>query len=294
MDLTNTGVCNPGGGALCASQAGSLKALHEFYTYHKAKPLAVRGSSGGDLNSCLFVQAFADDGDSIFLMEKLWKTISHRKVHTLIPHIYPRTTGLFKLTPLYKTLIKLIDPKKLIDTGIDFKVRATRYGGGQDIEIGPDNAAFFKMVLASASYPAVFRPQKIWGSYWADTGLSCNLPLDRLIHAGCTKLFIMHIEKSVPKVIKKNDLRLIRILGRIISEMMESHINIQLNEIEQINQQIELGEGSPKHKKIELINIVPAEYTTRPLHVMEFNSKRCGDSFDNGYRSARKFLNNIN
>jgi len=285
--MENVGVVLPGGGSYCASQAGASKALYEYLTTRGARPRAVRGSSGGDLNSPMFVQAFADGGESIAVMEELWKNIKHRQVHTLIPHIYPRTTGIFKLTPLRKLLESRVDRSKLIHSGIDYKVRATKYGHGDGIEIGAENEHFYEMLCASASFPGMFKPQKIAGEFYSDAGISNNLPIARLISTGCTTIYILKTNPAKEKTLTKRDLRLLRIVSHVISEMMEANVGLQVHEIEYINQLVRSG-AAPDKKEIRLIEIVPD--VTHQLHVMDFNAKRCARSFDSGYRSARRQL----
>ena len=285
--MTNVGVCCPGGGAFCAGQAGGLKALYEWLTVRGIRPLAVRGASGGDLNSPMFVQAWADGGESIVAMEELWKSITHRQVHTSIPHIYPRTTGIWKLTPLLRLLQERVDPLKLMQSGIDYKTKATKYGHGDGIEIGPENEHFHQMLVASASFPVAFKPVKIAGEFYADAGIAANLPLARLIQAGCDNIFIVRTDPRRDKTLTKRDLRLFRTLGHVISEMMEANINLQIHEIEYINEQVRAGSVTNK-REIKLIELCPD--VTHQRHVMDFNGTRCGRSFDAGYRSARRIL----
>lgn len=286
--MENIGVCAPGGGALCSAQAGQLKALYEWLTVRDLKPLAVRGASGGDLNSSIFVQAFADGGDSIVTMEEMWKTISHRKVHTLIPHVYPRSTGLFRLTPLRSMLERTLDRSKLIESGVNYTVRASRYGKGVDIEIGPENAAFFDMLTASAAYPFMFKPIRIWGSYFADSGINSNVPVNRLIQAGCDTIFVVRpYPRTDGKTLNHKDVRMFRLIWHVLGELMNAQLDAQLEEVNQINRLIDAG-FMPDKKKIRLIELAPSKEPE--LGVMEFNAKKCGAAFDDGYRNARKSL----
>ena len=288
MDLANSGVCNPGGGALCSAQGGALKALYEFYSIRGAKPKAVRGASGGDLNSPIFVQAFADDGASICILEEMWKSISHRKVHTMIPHVYPRSTGLFRLTPLKKMLQSKLDVTKLMQSGVDYSVKATRYGTGPEIELRANNVHFFDMLVASASYPFMFKPVKIDGAYWGDAGINNNVPLNRLIDAGCDVIFVTRpMPRTSKQMLQHIDVRMFRLVWRVLGELMDAQLNAQITEINQINKLIDAGH-MPHKKKIRIIELAPS--VEHPLGVMEFSAKKCGRAFDDGYRSARKAL----
>lgn len=291
MDLTNSGVCNPGGGALCAAQGGVLKALYEFYSMRGARPKAVRGASGGDLNSPIFVQAFADGGESIAIMEELWKSISHRKVHTLIPHIYPYSTGLFKLTPLKKLLQSKIDPTKLMQSGVDYAVKATRYGHGPEVELHANQLYFFDMLVASASYPFMFRPRKIAGAYYGDAGINNNVPISRLIDAECDTIFITRpMPRAEKQTLRPVDLRMFKLIFRVLGELMDAQLNAQITEVHQINKLIDAGQM--QHKKlITLVELSPS--MEHPIGVMEFNAKKCGKAFDDGYRNARKILASV-
>ena len=291
MDLTNSGVCNPGGGALCSAQAGALKALYEFYSIRGAKPRAVRGASGGDLNSPIFVQAFADGGESIVTMEEMWKTISHRKVHTLIPHLYPRSTGLFKLGPLKKMLRERLDVTKLVHSGIDYAVKATRYGTAPEVELRPQDDYFFDMLVASASYPFMFKPQKIAGAYYGDAGINDNVPMARLIHAGCDTIFLARPTPRVSKqTLKHTDVRMFRLIFRVLGELMDAQLNAQVSEIAQINRLIGAG-FMPDKRKIRIIELEPS--VSHDLGVMEFNAKKCAKAFDDSYRAARRTLSGL-
>ena len=285
--MQNIGVCCPGGGALCSAQAGGLKALYEWLSLRGLKPRAVRGASGGDLNSSIFVQAFADHGESITTMEHMWKTISHRKVHTLVPHIYPRTTGLFKLTPLKRLLQRVLDVDKLVASGVDYSVKATQYGLAPDVEVLPQNSVFFDMMVASASYPFMFRPVKIWGSYFGDSGINNNVPINRLIAAGCETIIIV---RPYPRVQSSKPVKSVRMftLGfSILGELMNAQLDAQISEVEHINQMVAAGLISGK-RKIRLMELAPA--FEPDLGVMEFRASKCAVAFDAGYRSARLLL----
>ena len=286
--MENIGICLPGGGALCSAQAGELKALYEWMSAKGIRPKAVRGASGGDLNASIFVQAFADGGESITTMEEMWKTISHRKVHTLIPHIYPRSTGLFKLTPLTRMLRNVISPDKLLQSGIDYSVRASRYGAESDIEVKPSDPSFFEMLTASASYPGAFKPVKIWGYYWADSGMTNNVPINRCIQAGCTTIFVVRpYPNSSPK---KVNMRMLYLMGHVLGELMHSQLDAQIAEVNYINQLVAAGFMTNK-RKITLIEIMPEKESG--LGVIDFNARKCSRAFDDGYRSARKYLVNV-
>ena len=284
------GIVLPGGGSYCSGQAGACKALYEYLTLHNIKPVSVRAASGGDLNASMFVQAFADGGESIVIMEELWKNIRHGQVHTWIPHIYPRTTGLFGLGPLKRLLQERVDCAKLLHSGIDYKVRATKYGHGDGIEIGAENSHFYDMLVASASFPAAFRPQKIGGEFYADAGISNNLPIARVIESGADTIYICKTNPESHKTMTKKDLRLLRVTSHVISEMMEANVRLQINEIEHINKLVRSG-LAPGKREIRLIELCPSE--TYQRHVMDFNAKRCAKSFDAGYRAARRDLSSL-
>lgn len=286
--MQNIGVCNPGGGALCSAQAGALKALFEWLVIRGLKPRAVRGASGGDLNSPIFVQAFADEGESITTMEEMWKTVSHRKVHTMIPHIYPRSTGLFKLTPLRRELERTLSPEKILSTGIDYSVKATRYGLGPDVEVRAGDPEFIDMIIASASYPGMFKPIKIWNGWFSDMGVNNNVPINRLIRAGCTTIFIV---RPYPRVthdqLRRKDLRIFKLVWRILGELMHNQLDMQIEQVHYVNELVAAGVLSDK-KKIRLIELAPQ--SEPDLGVMEFNARKCSVAFDDGYRNAKKIL----
>lgn len=290
IDLSKSGVCNPGGGALCSSQAGGCKALYEYYRSKDQRPLAVRGSSAGVLNALMFVQGFGDQGQAIEAMERLWKNISHRKVHTLIPHLYPRTTGIFKTTPLRRLIEANVDTKKILGSGINLEVTASMYGKkALDPIAFPGDADFFDIVQASASYPIMFKPVQARGGFLADAGLKNNVPTSELIDKGCETIFIVRTaprSSIFQKEIRRKDVRLLKLLGLIVGELMEAQIDLQLEEIQRINKEVELGKKGKK--KIRLVELSPSKKPD--LHVMEFKAKKCARAFDDGYVNVLKQL----
>lgn len=285
IDADAIGVCCPGGGAKGSRQAGTLKAVFEWFDAAGRIPRRVSMASVGTLNGLLFAQAFADDGRSIETMERLWKTIRRRDVHSAVPNLFPGSRGFYKTKPLRRLIERVLDVELLQASPVAFEVHATRLMGRGNPTARPYDHDFFAIVQASASYPIIFKPVFARGGWLADRGLSNNRPTDELIDRGCSTILIAHTGPAWREpVARPRKPSWYRQIPMVIGELFEAQIALQLAHIQAVNAELE-GERPPvKKRRIRLVDLyAPA---SPAIDVLEFNPRKAAEAFDRSYVAA--------
>ncbi len=293
IDPTTIGVCCPGGGAKGARQAGTLKALFEWFTAAKAKPRRVSMASVGTLNGLLFVQGFSDGGKSIECMEYMWKTIRWRDIHGRTPNLFPGSRGFFHTRPLRRLIERTVAPKVLATSSIHFDVHATQLGGHINPKARPGDPDFLDIVRASASYPIVFKPVFARGFWNADRGLSNNRPTDELIADRCSTILVAHTGTG-SSARRSSRRRLAKPswyaqIPMVVEELFEAQIALQVGHIRTVNALVVAGASTkPDHRRIEIVDLHGAPEPS--IGVLEFDRKKTALAFELAYIQARDTL----
>ena len=177
-----------GGGVRGAVQIGMLQVLAE----EGFVPDRIYGSSVGAVNGV----AFAGDPtrSGVERMTRIWKGLTRESVYPQGrlhgPWLYlQHRDSVYPNSGLRTIIEKGIDFERLEDAVIPVEVVATSLTDGQERWFTDGRAV--DAVLASAAIPAIFPPVEIDGDRFIDGGVVNNVPLNRAIDAGATRIVVL-------------------------------------------------------------------------------------------------------
>lgn len=161
-------------------------------------------------------------------------------------------------------------------TGKELKVIATDLNTGSAVifsHIDTPEVCVFKAIVASSSYPFVFKPQNMPPAMYIDGGVSCNLPTF-LFHGDrykCLPIFAFDLYKDNDNIVKNNPNGLFSLLFRLTGSMLDASTDIISNVVG--------GIGVPVK--------VPDHVST-----LNFNAsdKVIDELYKSGYGSAKDFF----
>ena len=177
-----------GGSTRGAIQIGMLQVLAE----HGFVPDRIYGSSVGAINGVGFAGDPTREG--VERMTQVWLGIRREDVYPQGrlhgPWLYlQQRDAVFANSGLRAIVEEGIRQERLEDTVVPVEVVATSLtdGGEHWFTRGPAIDA----VLASAAMPAIFPPVEIDGERYIDGGVVANVPLQRAIDAGATRIVVL-------------------------------------------------------------------------------------------------------
>jgi len=173
----DTGIVLSGGAVRGFAHLGAIKALHEA----GINPDIISGVSAGSI-----VGAFYADG---FEPDEILDIFEQKKFYNLVNVLFKKS-GLLDIRGLKKLLKKNLKAKRFDDLKKPFYVTATNLETGETEHFNKGNIV--DTVLASASIPILFKPQKINKSKYADGGLTNNLPIEP-IEKKCKQLIGINV-----------------------------------------------------------------------------------------------------
>lgn len=177
--------CLSGGGSRLFFQMCALaKHLAENPHITADTPALWAGVSAGAIASAFLAQ-YRDPRVGVLEFRRVLSTLTTRKVYR--PHGYGffpvwfvrffQTLSLYSTAPLRAFLKEHIDPARIRDAGNQCRVGIYNYETWEYEEIGETSPDLLDAVLASASYPFAFPPQRIRGRWYGDGGIKNNLPV---------------------------------------------------------------------------------------------------------------------
>ncbi|MDO6492274.1 MAG: patatin-like phospholipase family protein [Cellulophaga sp.] len=185
----NIGLVLSGGGIRGVAHIGAIKALEENNIF----PTHISGTSAGAIVGSLYASGAS------------WEHILHffKTIPLFNRHNYARSKPGFLDTEKYYENFKGFFPED------DFSaLKKPLYVTGTNIIEGTlkvfDKGPVIRPVLASASFPGMFTPIKIDGSYYVDGGVLNNFPIEPL-QKDCDKIIGVYVNPL--KKIKIEDLK---------------------------------------------------------------------------------------
>ncbi|MCX4580396.1 patatin-like phospholipase family protein [Streptomyces sp. NBC_01571] len=177
-----------GGGSLCASQVGALRAL----TRAGITPDLVVGSSAGALNGVAFAADPSIEG--IDRLEALWLNIKRRHVapislRTLVMAVVGRGEAAVSSAGLGKLLRFGVGVGRLEDVVVPVHVVATDFETGAAVVLSRGNAV--SALLASAAFPGLYPPVRVGEHRLIDGGVSADTPVLQAEALGATKIYVL-------------------------------------------------------------------------------------------------------
>jgi len=177
-----------GGSTRGAIQIGMLQVLAE----HGFVPDRVYGSSVGAINGAGFAADPTREG--VERMARIWLDLRRDDVYRTGrlhgPWLYlQQREGVYANSGLREIIEKGFPYERLEDAVLPLEVVATSLadGGERWFTSGPATEA----ILASAAMPAIFPPVEIDGEKYIDGGVVDNVPIQRAIDSGATRIVIL-------------------------------------------------------------------------------------------------------
>lgn len=240
-----------GGGAKGAYQVGVLKRwlLEEGREYE-----IVCGVSVGALNAAALSQAKLWDPRKAYeYLDGVWNRVENEKIRRwwfgwwLAALWKP---SVYDSTPLEKWVQSELDQNLIRASGRRVRVGAVNLETGEYVTATERRADFTKWVLASASFPAFFKPVSIEGTEWTDGGVRNVAPLGEAIREGATEIdVIMCSNPEVPSKWKVSGRNALSHALRAVDLMSDEIVRGDLREAGLKN---ELAELSGKYRNVRI------------------------------------------
>lgn len=177
-----------GGGSLCASQVGALRAL----TRAGIRPDLVVGSSVGALNAAVFAADPSVEG--IDRLESLWLRLKRRHIapispRTLIRAAVGRGEAAVSSAALRRLLRSGVGVGRLEETVVPVHAVATDFETGAAVVLSRGDAV--SALLASAAFPGLYAPVRVGERRLIDGGVSADMPVLQAEALGATTLYLL-------------------------------------------------------------------------------------------------------
>jgi NTE family protein len=159
------GLALSGGGIRGISHAGALQAMEEL----NIKPDIISGVSAGAIVGALYA-----DGYAPLEIARLFDDISFKDMTRIdVPD-----GGFFNISPFGRFLRKKLKATTFEELRLPLRIVATNFDEG--IPATFESGALLKPIIASASIPVLFVPQKIDNTHYVDGGLLKNFPVSTI------------------------------------------------------------------------------------------------------------------
>jgi NTE family protein len=177
-----------GGGSLCASQVGMLRAL----TQAGIRPDLVVGSSAGALNGAAFAADPSIDG--IDRLEALWMRLKRRHVaplslRTLARAALGRSEAAVSNEALGQVLRSAVAVGRLEEAAVPVHAVATDSETGAAVVLSRGEVV--PALLASAAFPGLYAPVRMGKHLLIDGGVSADLPVLQAEGLGATTMYVL-------------------------------------------------------------------------------------------------------
>lgn len=192
-----------GGGSRGSYQVGVIRALNEANLLTNLT--AVSGTSIGALNACLVMERL-----SFLQMREIWQEIHVEDLYKLNKGQKSASDylGLFDQNSVYEMLIKKQEKQAILQSSIKGYASVTKVNmfnkKGEKIDHLLESKLIslnsskdpHKVVLASVSIPALFKPTELEGEVYVDGGVLNNLPIDGVLKEDVDVIFVIGLAKK--------------------------------------------------------------------------------------------------
>ncbi len=172
-----TGLILSGGAVRGFAHIGILQALNE----HEIYPDIISSVSAGAI-----VSSFYADG---FKPKEILSLFHGKRIFEII-HLASPKYGLFDINKLKKIIDENLKAKTMEELKIPLFITATNYNTGKPEYF--NSGKLSERIIASASIPVLFKPQKIGKYYYIDGGTTNNFPIEPLTGL-CDILIGVHV-----------------------------------------------------------------------------------------------------
>jgi NTE family protein len=245
----NLGLVLSGGGIRGIAHIGALKAMEEY----NLNPTHISGTSAGAVVGGLYA-AGIDWSEILYFLKTL--PIFHRKRYAF------NKPGFIDSEKFYKELSVYLPKDNFNALKLVFFVTATNVLDGS-LKIF-HKGELIRPILASASFPGVFSPVEIEGSYYIDGGIYNNFPVEPLIPI-CDKIIGIYVSP----------------LKRIVIDDLKHSYDV----IERAYKIKSVADSIVKFKHCDMV-ISPVDLGSYGT----FNMKNIDTIFELGYTETRRVL----
>jgi len=289
------GLVLSGGGSKGSFQVGVLKYI-AGNNHIKGGFRVISGSSVGSINAgALSMYAPERFNNAVENLEALWKkrvngtsSIWKKRWPLGLPALWKPSIG--KADGLKKILKQELDPEAIRASGVRLRIPAVDLLTGKLEYFTEKSEDLIKVILASASYPAMFEPTQMEDGWYSDGGLREVTPLSPVIQAGARYILIISAEPldGLKAVEKKSLSNTLKIGSRMVDVIMNEIILNDIKVCQSINNKLRKKENEVLDKKYVSIKIV---YPEKPLHnSLDFNKKIMSKQIELGYERARELI----
>jgi len=274
-----------GGGSKGSYQCGALSyLLGEKETRYDM----LCGVSVGAIN-CGFLAQYhhGQEKESIEKLEELWLQLSNNKIYQPWK-FWGRLAALWKPSffdsqPLIDLLFNHIRLDKISATGKKVNVGTVNMSSGKYTIFNQDHDDFIKAVVASASFPGVFKPIQIGDQLWADGGVKEITPLRTAINLGATDIDV--ITTSPDKRIKMflDSPNTLDMFKRSIDLSADK---IMSNDIEKVQMYNKLAEKGIAGYHLIKLNIIKPKFNLIEDFI-DFSPHKIREMMEKGYNDAK-------
>ncbi len=179
-----------GGGNLGALQVGMLRALVE----RRIQPELVVGCSVGAINGAGFAADPSRRG--IRHLEQMWARVPEFEVmpSTWVPstvQLAKRGASIHANDGLRRLIEFGLTVERFDELQMHFECVATDVDSAEEVWFG--DGGLLDAILASAALPTVFPPVERDGHRFLDGGIVNDIPLDRAVALGATRIYVLHV-----------------------------------------------------------------------------------------------------
>lgn len=171
------GIALSGGGAKGFAHLGVLQALKEY----GIEPDIIAGTSAGALAGVLYADGHSPNDILSFFQGKEFRDFAAFSI--------PQG-GLFKSAKFHSFLKRYLHAKSFEELNIPLKIVATNIEQGLSVTFS--SGPLISAVVASCSYPVVFKPVEIEGRHFVDGGVFKNFPVS-IIREDCVKVIGVNV-----------------------------------------------------------------------------------------------------
>jgi NTE family protein len=296
----NRGLVLSGGGVRGAYEVGVVQGIQRILeqTPFSGPPFSIfTGTSAGAINAAFLASNAHREDLNIRRLAETWKALR------LEDHLRLRPLALLKKS-LDRSLVNVKPLAQLIESSIDWKklrenvqnhtvhalmVAALEISRGRTTifaELSPgtefppsrdprrvhvEQPITLEHVLASASIPIVFPPQRIGNCYFCDGGLRFNTPIAPAIRVGADRLIVISVRYRSENVVQQpvcydtpNYPNIAFLVGKLLNALLLDPVEYDLHVLERFNQIIQVMEDELDEDQLAAIRKVMAK--TRGLH----------------------------
>lgn len=258
------GLCLSGGGDHIAYEVGACLALAEVGIH----PTAITGTSAGAILGAFLAQWRPEEfhvGAKAAVDELLNRITGPRNVrrYRFPPYVSALwENSIFVTDRLRKTLGELIDPQRLLDSGVELRITATNLEAMRTEIFDQHHQHIIDCIWASAAFPIFFQLVQIGGigPLYTD-GYLDTAPLSHLINLGVSRAYVVLTrDPSKPKPLSAQQLGTVpKVASRVAYGFVQETIANDVKRCSMYNELVLAGLRS-KHRVVEAVTVKPSRH----------------------------------